>query len=160
MKKLYLSFLFLVLTNLAYGQYVHSYEFVVHADSIGKIKGVLQELSSDAITIKSLKGNLVTVKAKTIDKIIVSKKVISLGKSVLYGTGIGVAAGSTAFLTDLDGSVQLFWMTACTASGLVAGTGYGLGSRLLSRKHHFNINNDLLVFQKEFSRLKAFESTE
>lgn len=150
-----LSFILTLSITSAIAQ-VHQYEAIVSTNTEGKIKGSIEAVTADALTIRHGKEKLITIKPVNIKRIRVKRKSMGVLQGFLTGTATGAVIGSTAFLGGFDSDVQGYLFLTATGAGAVAGTGYGLISSLANRKLSLEINNSAEVYGKEYQRLQIY----
>jgi len=135
------------------------YEVKVISAHQPNIKGMLQSVDKDGLSILDYKGNYFIFKAEDIVKIKVKKRTgISLGKSVATGALAGALVGGAILsIEGEEGSPESFKIAVwATAIGTAVGTITGLVAEAVNVKHHLYINRSPKVFERHYRKLERY----
>lgn len=156
--RIFKSFLILFLfsyTTPSYAQYV-KYNIKVVLDTVQSVKGTLQKVSAEGIAIEDFNGNYRIFKAKNIVKIKIKKKGLTFIESFAGGTGLGLAAGLSAFKDTHSGSEALAGTALLTGAGLAIGSVTGLVAEAINTKLILYVNQDFEKFKREYLKLEPY----
>ncbi|MGN7989967.1 hypothetical protein ACTJKC_21665 [Pedobacter sp. 22226] len=135
-----------------------NYQVKVFSDSLPAVKGTLEKISPEGISINDGYGNYIMLRAKNIISIRLKKRGITTGKGFLIGTLAGAAIGSLAFTDNnsVSGDEQLVTFLAATTLGASVGTTYGLIAELKAKKMFLRVNKDEKLFAAEYKKLEIY----
>lgn len=163
MKKLHIFLIAILLmcSTSSIAQYVN-YEVKVVLDSVKNVKGILQKVAAEGISIEDYRGNYYIFKAKNIVKIKVRRKGLTTIEGLGAGAGIGLVAGAAIFFSDdyfNDVGQKITGTALLTGVGAVGGTLGGLVGEALNTKLILNINSDTNKFKKEYLKLEKYSKS-
>jgi hypothetical protein len=155
------SFLILFLlfcSTSSFAQYV-KYNVKVVLDTVQSVKGTLQKVSSEGIAIEDFRGNYRIFKAKNIVKIKIKKKGLTFIESFAGGTGLGLAAGLSAFKDTHSAPEALAGTALLTGVGLAVGSVTGLVAEAINTKLILYINQDPEKYKREYLKLEPYSKS-
>lgn len=147
-------FLFFCSTS-SFAQYV-KYNVKVVLDTVQSVKGTLQKISAEGIAVEDFKGNYHIFKAKNIVKIKIKKKGLTFIESFAGGTGLGLAAGLSAFKDTHSASEAIAGTALLTGVGLTVGSVTGLVAEVINTKLILLINQDTEKYKREYLKLEKY----
>lgn len=155
------SFLLLFLVFYATSssaQYV-KYNVKVVLDALQSVKGTLQKVSPEGIAIEDFRGNYHIFKSKNIIKIKIKKKGLTFIESFAGGTGLGLAAGLSAFKDTHSGADAIVGTALLTGVGLTVGSVTGLVAEAINTKLILVINQDPEKYKREYLKLEKYSKS-
>jgi hypothetical protein len=148
--------LFLVFSAASSSAQYVKYNVKVVLDTLQSVKGTLQKVSAEGIAIEDFSGNYHIFKAKNIVKIKVKKKGLSFIESFAGGTGLGLAAGLSAFKDTHSAPEAIAGTALLTGVGLAVGSVTGLVAEAINTKLILYINQDPEKYKREYLKLEPY----
>ena len=158
MKKLYFCLIFFLLASStsSFAQRI-KYEVKLVLDGVKNVKGTLQKVSADGVSIADYRGRSYFFTPQAINKIKVRRKGLTFVESVETGTGIGVVTGATIILLAHSGSdLAVTLAVGLVAVGAVGGALGGLVGETLNTELVLVIQKNPTTYVNEYLQLEKY----
>ena len=135
------------------------YEVKVVLDSVKNVKGTLQKVADDGISVTDFRGTNFILQSKNIVKIKVRRKGLNFIESLATGTGIGLAGGAMIILLGNESNLAVTLAVGLTGVGAVGGALGSVVAKALNTELILDVNKDPAKFKEEYLKLEKYSKS-
>jgi hypothetical protein len=156
---IYFLFFLCIGASSSFAQRV-KYEVKVVLHHAENVKGTLQRVSAEGISVTDYRGKNHFLTPQHINKIKVRRKGLNFVESVATGTGIGLVGGATIILlSHSESDLAVAFGVALVVIGAAGGALGGLIGEALNTELILILNKDTEKFKNEFLKLEKYSKS-